>query len=531
MNILLYNPDNEITNNFMPHLWMFLLKSLTPPGHKVFLIDGNARRMSSEDLVQYIRENEIGLVGIGAMTRMIRKAYHMADAVRAAGVPVVMGGPHVTEVPDEPLGRNGEARHADAIALGEADQTWPAIVADAARGELKEIYAPINSDGKEVKPPLGDYPVIPWDKMDLDQFNLIKHFPKMARRMLSLVGMTWQSFHMIPIESGRGCPYGCEFCTVTGFFGDSIRFRSNESVVNELLMLKAREKREKGKVAVFFIDDNFAINPRRTKSLLREIIARGAQVPWVAQISMNLLRDEELVSLISQSGGKWIFIGLESIDAENLKSVSKGFNKPDEYQAVLERLARHNLYAITSFIFGMDGDRKGVAKRTLDAIHSWPPGLPVFGLLTPYPATPLYDRLSATGRLTRPKHWLEFKPFTMAFKPLGITVEEAESEVRQAWSSCYSPETIAASMAWLGSKSFPDRLIHFLSRLAFRGIYFPQMKRRDWMQVLYENRGPILSLLGQAVMLKLRSRRRKTIDLEPQVQAKPSPLAPEQAAG
>ena len=330
MNILLYNPDNEITNNFMPHLWMFLLKSLTPPGHKVFLIDGNARRMSSEDLVQYIRENEIGLVGIGAMTRMIRKAYHMADAVRAAGVPVVMGGPHVTEVPDEPLGRNGEARHADAIALGEADQTWPAIVADAARGELKEIYAPINSDGKEVKPPLGDYPVIPWDKMDLDQFNLIKHFPKMARRMLSLVGMTWQSFHMIPIESGRGCPYGCEFCTVTGFFGDSIRFRSNESVVNELLMLKAREKREKGKVAVFFIDDNFAINPRRTKSLLREIIARGAQVPWVAQISMNLLRDEELVSLISQSGGKWIFIGLESIDAENLKSVSKGFNKPDE---------------------------------------------------------------------------------------------------------------------------------------------------------------------------------------------------------
>jgi len=531
MNILLYNPDNEITNNFMPHLWMFLLKSLTPPGHKVFLIDGNARRMSSDDLVQYIRENEIGLVGIGAMTRMIRKAYHMADAVRAAGVPVVMGGPHVTEVPDEPLGWNGEARHADAVALGEADQTWPSIVADAARGELKEIYAPVSSDGKEVKPPLGDYPVIPWDQMDLDQFNLIKHFPKMARRMLSLVGMTWQSFHLIPIESGRGCPYGCEFCTVTGFFGDSIRFRSNESVVNELLMLKAREKREKGKVAVFFIDDNFAINPRRTKSLLREIIARGAQVPWVAQISMNLLRDEELVSLISQSGGKWIFIGLESIDTENLKSVSKGFNKPEEYQAVLERLARHDLYAITSFIFGMDGDRTGVATRTLEAIRSWPPGLPVFGLLTPYPATPLYDRLSAAGRLTRPKHWLEFKPFTMAFKPLGITVEEAESEVRQAWSSCYSPQTIAASMDWLGSKSFPDRLIHLLSRLAFRGIYFPQMKRRDWLHVLYENRGPILSLLGQAMMLKLKPQRRKAIVLEPQVQVEPAPLASEQMAG
>ena len=162
--------------------------------------------MSRQDLVEYVRENHIGLVGIGAMTRMIRKAYQMADAVRAAGVPVVMGGPHVTEVPDEPLGRDGEPRHADAVALGEADQTWPTIVADAERGALKEIYAPLDADGKEVKPSLGDYPVIPWDRMDLDQFNLIKHFPKMARRLLSLFGMTWQSFHLIPIESGPRLP-------------------------------------------------------------------------------------------------------------------------------------------------------------------------------------------------------------------------------------------------------------------------------------------------------------------------------------
>jgi radical SAM superfamily enzyme YgiQ (UPF0313 family) len=529
MNILLYNPDNEITNNFMPHLWMFLLKSLTPPGHKVFLIDGNAHRMTRHELVDYILKNKIGLLGIGAMTRMIRKAYYMADAARAVGVPVVMGGPHVTEVPDEPLGHDGEPRHADAIALGEADQTWPAIVADAERGALKEIYAPVNLDGKEVKPPLGEYPVIPWDRMDLDQFNLIKHFPKMARRLLTFFGMTWQSFHLIPIESGRGCPYGCEFCTVTGFFGDSIRFRSNESVVNELLMLKSLEKRQKGKIAVFFIDDNFAINPRRTKSLLREIIARGAQVPWVAQISMNLLRDEELVSLIAQSGAKWIFIGLESIDPENLKSVSKGFNKPDEYKAVLDRLARYDLYAITSFIFGMDGDTTGVAQRTLDVIKSWPPGLPVFGLLTPYPATPLYDRLAAAGRLTRPKHWLEFKPFTMAFKPMGITIDQAEAEVRMAWTSSYHPQTIASSQGWLGSRSFADRVIHLLSRLAFRGIYFPQMKKRDWLRVLFQNRGPILSLLAQAVQLKLQPQPRRSPSLEPQLQIERSAEVFEQA--
>jgi radical SAM superfamily enzyme YgiQ (UPF0313 family) len=490
----------------MPHLWMFLLRSLTPSEHQVFLLDGNARRMNEQQLVEYARENQIGLVGIGAMTRMAAKAYRVADALRAAGVPVVMGGPHVTEMPDEALGRDGGTRHADAIAIGEADETWPRIVADAERGALQEIYVPVDAFGQEQKPSLDRYPEIPWERMDLDQFDMIAHFPKLARRMCNALGMTWQSFHLIPIESGRGCPYGCEFCTVTGFFGDSIRFRSNESVVNELLALKSLEKRKKGKIAVFFIDDNFAINLRRTKSLLREIIARDAQVPWIAQISMNLLRDEELVSLIAQSGGIWIFMGLESIDPENLKSVAKDFNKPAEYAAVLERLARHNLYAITSFIFGMDGDHPGVAERTLEQIRSWPPGLPVFGLLTPYPATPLYDKLAAAGRLTRPKHWLDFKPFVMAHSPLGLSAAEAEAEVRRAWEASYSTAAMASAMKWLETKSLKDQIIHLCSRLAFRGIYFPQMRWRQWARVLFENQGAILQVAAGALKLKFASR-------------------------
>ncbi len=303
---------------------------------------------------------------------------------------------------------------------------------------------------------------------------------------------------------------------MTGFFGDSIRFRSNQSVVNELLLLKSLEKRQKGKIVVFFIDDNFAINPRRTKSLLQEIIARKAQVPWIAQISMNLLRDEELVSLIAQSGGKWIFMGLESIDPENLKSVAKGFNKPDEYGAVLERLARHDLYAITSFIFGMDGDRPGTADRTLEQIRSWPPGLPVFGLLTPYPATPLYDRLAATGRLSRPKHWLEFKPFVMAHSPLGISAAEAEAEVRHAWRASYSPPAIDSALKWLETKSLTDRIMHLCSRIAFRGIYFPQMRWQQWARLLFQNRGPILQVISQALEMKFMSRPKGFASIEPE---------------
>jgi radical SAM superfamily enzyme YgiQ (UPF0313 family) len=419
LKILLYNPDNGVTRNFMPHLWMFLLQSLTPPEHEVILIDGNAQAMDEAGLADFVREHKIGLVGIGAMTRMIAKAYRMADAVRAVGVPVVMGGPHVTEVPDEALGRDGGPRHADAIALGEADETWPQIVADAARGELKDVYTPVDENGKERKPSLQPYPTIPWESMNLEQFDII---PKFLSPLLSRIGGGWGTFRIIPLESGRGCPYGCEFCTVTGFFGDSIRFRSNVCVVNELLRLKTRARSEKGQVAVFFIDDNFAINIKRTKSLLRDIIAAGAQVFWTAQISANLLKDEELVDLIAAAGGKWIFIGMESLDPANLADVNKNFNKPADYAAVLNRLAQRDIIAITSFIFGLDNDTVGVADRTLEQMRDWPPGLPVFGQLTPFPSTPLYKRLAVAGRLTRPKHWLDFAPYKMAHTPLIPTV-------------------------------------------------------------------------------------------------------------
>ena len=484
MRILLYSPDNGVTRNFMPHLWMFLLQTLTPPGHEVLLIDGNARPIDEAAMTQFVQEQKIGLVGIGAMTRMVAKAYRMADAVRAAGVPVVMGGPHVTEEPDEALGHGGGPRHADAVALGEADETWPQIVADAARGQLREIYEPRDEFGQERKPTLQPYPSIPWESMNLDQFNIV---PKAMAPLLRRVGGGWATFRIIPVESGRGCPYGCEFCTVTGFFGDSIRFRSNESVVDELLRLKARARSEDGQMVVFFIDDNFAINTKRTKSLLRDIIAANAQVHWVAQISANLLRDVEFLDLIAASGGRWIFIGMESIDPANLASVNKGFNKPGEYSAVLQNLADRNIYAITSFIFGMDNDTPGVAEQTLRQIRTWPPGLPVFGLLTPLPATPLYKRLEEQGRLTRPKHWLEFLPFAMAHTPLKMSVEEAHDEVRYAWAHSYSPEAISHAVNSLGYKDVGYRINILVSRLCFRGIYFPQMGPLAWLKVIAQN--------------------------------------------
>ncbi len=492
MRILLYNPDNGVTQNFMPHLWMFLLQALTPPGHEVILIDGNTQPMSDAELVQYVLDERIGLVGIGAMTRMIAKAYRVADSIRAAGVPVVMGGPHVTEVPDEALGRDGGPRHADALALGEADETWPLIVEDAARGQLKEMYTPVDAFGQERKPTLQDYPAIPWDSLDMRQFNRI---PDFVRPLMRRFGYTWETFHIIPIESGRGCPYGCEFCTVTGFFGDSIRFRSNQSIIEEMLRLKERARDTRGQIAVFFVDDNFAINVKRTKALLRDIIAAGAQLSWVGQISANLLRDEELIDLIAASGGRWIFIGMESLDPANLASVNKSFNKPAEYAGVLRALARRNVYAITSFIFGLENDTPGVAARTLAQMREWPPTLPVFGQITPFPATPLYARLEKEGRLTRPKHWLEFAPFRMAHTPLKITIPEVQEEIQYAWTHSYSPAAIKRALDSIADEPAPYKISLLMSRLFFRGIYFPQKGAWKWLALIAQNRGSIFRVI------------------------------------
>jgi hypothetical protein len=188
---------------------------------------------------------------------------------------------------------------------------------------------------------------------------------------------------------------------------------------------------------------------------------------------------------------------MESIDPANLKDVNKGFNKPGEYAAVLDRLAQRNVYAITSFIFGMDNDTTGVAERTLEQIRTWPAGLPIFGLLTPLPATPLYKRLEVAGRLTRPKHWQEFIPFAMAHTPLKMTIPEAHAEVKYGWAQSYSAAAIAKAVDSLDHKPLGYRINILIARLCFRGIYFPQMGKLAWVKTILENRNIIWKLVKE----------------------------------
>jgi radical SAM superfamily enzyme YgiQ (UPF0313 family) len=206
-----------------------------------------------------------------------------------------------------------------------------------------------------------------------------------------------------------------------------------------------------------------------------------------------------------------IFIGMESIDPVNLADVAKSFNKPEEYATVLNRLAERNIQAVTSFIIGLDNDTPGVADRILEQVRTWPAGLPIFGQLTPFPSTPLYKRLLKDGRLIRPKHWLKFERYSMAHKPLKMTIDETHRELRHAWASSYSPQRNWEVIQSMSHKGVGPRVFHLISRLVFRGIYFPQTTKPAWLKVIFQNRRTIFSLTKEAVGNMLSSKKKNRI--------------------
>jgi uncharacterized protein DUF4070 len=161
----------------------------------------------------------------------------------------------------------------------------------------------------------------------------------------------------------------------------------------------------------------------------------------------------------------------------------------------------------------MEADQPGVSKKTVREIDAWPPGLPVFGLLTPYQATPLYDRLQAEGRLTRPEHWLDFQAFRTAFIPKGISPEEAKTEARHSWTHCYEPAALRRAQRWLlaNEKPFGQQLTHFVARLLFRGIYFPQLSHWAWIKLLAQNMRTLGSLAYCGVQAHRKNKKKKLL--------------------
>ncbi|MFZ2088775.1 MAG: radical SAM protein, partial [Desulfobaccales bacterium] len=315
------------------------IAALTPPQHEVVIHDA---RLGDPDY-----DGDWDLVGFTGMTCEIPHVYQMADEFRRRGKTVVIGGYHATALPAE------AAKHADIVVLGEAEGLWPQILLEMENGGAKQS----NYQNADM----------------IDMRNMAIPRRELLNRDMYTVLST--------LQATRGCPFDCNYCAVTKFFGRSYRWRPVDEVVAEIS--NQPDKRW------MFLDDNLIGNVKYAKELFRGLIPLG--ITWGAQASFTLTKDAELMDLYAAGGGRFVFIGFESVSAEALKSAGKGMNRPEEYAEGIRQLHRRGITIMGSFMFGLDGDDLGVFKRTVDFVNATKIDVVLYHILTPFPGTRLYE--------------------------------------------------------------------------------------------------------------------------------------------
>ncbi len=332
-----------------------------------------------DDRVEEIPYDEpTDLVAISMETYSAQRAYDIIDEYHRHGRKVVAGGFHPTLVPDE------ASEHADAIIIGNGELVWPKVIEDARQGALQRVYH------DERRPDLkGIFP-------DRSLFDGKGYMP------------------ITLIESARGCPYNCRFCSIAAFHKCVCNYRPVEDVIREVKESKNR--------AIFFIDDNIGSNKERAKRLFTELIPLG--IKWFSQISTSFLEDEEMVSLMRRSGCLGVLIGFESFNPKNLEQMNKKWNIGiDRYEKVLTRLTRNHIFVYGTFIFGYDEDDEETFERTLEFAIRNNLILAAFNHLMPFPGTPLYEEMKP--RLRYDKWWLgnQCRFAEVVFNPAKLTAE------------------------------------------------------------------------------------------------------------
>jgi radical SAM superfamily enzyme YgiQ (UPF0313 family) len=341
-------------------------------------------------------DRKVGLVGITSYTADITDACKIADGFRSKGVKVVMGGVHVSALPDEAL------QHADAIVVGEAEAVWEKLIRDCEKGELKTIYKTNTLIG------MSDMAIPRRDLLDRSMYS---------------------SFYSV--QATRGCPFNCEFCTVTAFFGQEFRTRPMKEVIEEIKGLDSKE--------FFFIDDNITGRSGFAKKLFKELIPLNRK--WGGQTTLNFAKDEELLSLYAKSGGRYAFIGFETLSDENLSKISKSWNSPDGYKEAIKRIHGVGINIIGSFIFGLDGDNTDVFEKTYNFIMENKIDAAQFHILTPFPGTKLYDDMVKDDRITD-SDWSKYHTGEVVFKPAKMTARELQEGYWWTYHKTYDMKNI-----------------------------------------------------------------------------------------
>jgi len=372
----------SVVNLTLPYL-----AALAPKGFEITLID--------EQLTDIDFNAPVDIVAITAWTMNSIHAYEIADRFRLRGVPVLMGGPHVSFHFEE------AADHADAVCLGEGEFLWPQMLEDAAGGRLKKFYRTDELHNlKQLRMPR-------YELLDLKPYGFFKTFS---------------------VQSSRGCPFRCEFCSERLYLGESYRYRPTEDVIEEIKHTGAKN--------ILFADSNFAGNIPHAMELMEAFIP--LHIRWSALWSVHHCKNDAFMDLAKKSGLLHLNIGMESIDSKTLISMNKKANKASEYQQIMEGLRRRGISYSLNFIFGWDTETEDVFSSTFEFLKKNKVPAAYFNILTPDKGTPLYDRMLKENRLTHIDDLGRWPGDKCFIKPKNYSPAILEERVRQLHNAFYS---------------------------------------------------------------------------------------------
>ena len=437
MRLYLINPANTLVSMSKRNRWrqyrvwkplgLMTVAGLTPRGWDVTIIDEN---LGTPD---YARMPRPDVVGITAFTAQAPRAYRIAAGFRAASVPVIMGGIHATMRPEEALGA------VDAVVKGEAEGVWPAVLADAVRGTLQDQYEGGLAD-------------------------LVSSVP--ARHDLLAGGYAFGA-----IQTTRGCPLNCHFCSVSTFNGNRYRHRAIDAVVREMALIRER--------LVLIVDDNLiGTRPEhiaRAKDLFRALIAAKLKKRWICQATINFADDEELLELARRSGCFGVFMGFESPSKDGLSEIGKRYNivKGADLRGSVQRIHRHRIGVVGSYIMGLDCDLPGIGRQIAYAADDCGVDLLNAVYLTPLPGTRLWTDMEAAGRITAdrfPEDWQYYTLGSPVAEHRHLTWPQLRAEMKECAQAFYSPGRIAARV-WTAARQRRMPLAMLIGSLSYRWIY------------------------------------------------------------
>jgi radical SAM superfamily enzyme YgiQ (UPF0313 family) len=369
-----------------PTLSLASIAAVTPPEWETSLLDDNFEQ------IDYSCDAEI--IALTAMTPQAPRAYEIADEFRRRGKTVVMGGFHASNLPDEARG------HVDAVVVGEGELSWPRLLADYRQGSLQPMY---RSDAQ-----------LPMESIPTACRSLFKG----KRYLLTNT-----------IQTTRGCPFDCEFCSVTAFYGRKYRKRPIDNILREL------EELRKANSFLFFVDDNIVADRKYALELFAGM--KGMDFKWLSHSPIDFAGDRELMKAAGESGCHGMFVGFESLNQQSLAAMGKVTNRASSFLEDARAFRDHGIGILGSFVLGYDGDTPAIFEQVLRFCEEARLEAAIFPILTPYPGTSVRRRLEAEGRILS-SEWRDYDMEHVTFQPAGMTVEQLRQGYDWLCSSFYS---------------------------------------------------------------------------------------------